>query len=374
VNLKEFFTVSGVMKSSVIPPKFLTKDLPFKEFIAFLDNEVKINPEFSSLYRAISEASIELSNLWLQSRFSNSLEDYGDSEKVSFLNLSSGTKLSSAGDLFYASTAASIGKFFVAPLERMKIILQVSDPSKNFRILMNDMWRSGGFQSLYRSNLLNMVRVFSTLYIQGNILQKLQQETSFKRYTDNSVFSDLSKAVFLAGSSAAIANTITLPIDVIRVNMAVQSTDVNLGNVMNNLYKRNSRLVFFTGFIPSFIYSFFYIGFDSALFEKWRNFVSDRNDFSNGRVEHRFTFWQLIWASITMSTAQTIAYPFDVVRRRMQVSTNNSGLIQTFKSIINENGIKSLYKGASINFIKSFPLTLATFYSYESMFKNRVKN
>ena len=70
---------------------------------------------------------------------------------------------------------------------------------------------------------------------------------------------------------------------------------------------------------------------------------------------------KLLCGGVAGAIAQTVSYPLDVTRRRMQLSMTSKesekyakNLVQTLKLIYQENGIsKGLYRGMSINYIRS---------------------
>ena len=83
------------------------------------------------------------------------------------------------------------------------------------------------------------------------------------------------------------------------------------------------------------------------------------------------------WAELTSGaiaglTAQTASYPFEVIRRRIQISaaeTNspNTAIVNTAKNIFYTNGFKGFYIGLSVGYVKVAPLTAIAFFTYTKM-------
>lgn len=73
---------------------------------------------------------------------------------------------------------------------------------------------------------------------------------------------------------------------------------------------------------------------------------------------------RLLFAAISAAIANTVGYPLDVARRRMQLALLSSdtakfseNAFKTLKLIYQENGIaKGLYRGLSINYLRVVPL------------------
>lgn len=69
--------------------------------------------------------------------------------------------------------------------------------------------------------------------------------------------------------------------------------------------------------------------------------------------------------------AQTSSYPLEVIRRRMQVAGRTDPLnqyattYQTAKTILATKGIRGLYVGLGIGYIKVTPMVAVSFFSYE---------
>lgn len=94
----------------------------------------------------------------------------------------------------------------------------------------------------------------------------------------------------------------------------------------------------------------------------------------------------LLCGSWAGAVSQTLTYPLDVIRRRMQVAgmtdsklgykdksrsfaglptTHTTGGIDAIRNIIRKNGIKGLYFGLFPNLLKVAPSMGASFFTYE---------
>lgn len=83
------------------------------------------------------------------------------------------------------------------------------------------------------------------------------------------------------------------------------------------------------------------------------------------------------WAELTSggisgAASQTVSYPLDVIRRRMQVSGavgdgRHLRIGETAGLIFKERGIPGFFVGLSIGYIKVVPLVAVSFYIYERM-------
>ena len=74
-------------------------------------------------------------------------------------------------DFFIGGISAAVSKTAVAPIERVKLILQVQDANKNIpedkrykgiSDCFSRVYKEQGFLSLWRGNLANVIRYFPT--------------------------------------------------------------------------------------------------------------------------------------------------------------------------------------------------------------------
>lgn len=82
---------------------------------------------------------------------------------------------------------------------------------------------------------------------------------------------------------------------------------------------------------------------------------------------------KLICGGLAGAAAQSVSYPLDVTRRRMQLALMSphtkhfaKGMLSTLKHIYNEHGVmKGLYRGMSINYMRAIPMVAVSFSMYE---------
>lgn len=82
---------------------------------------------------------------------------------------------------------------------------------------------------------------------------------------------------------------------------------------------------------------------------------------------------KLICGGLAGAVAQSVSYPLDVTRRRMQLALMNpdtkhfaKGMFSTLNHIYKEHGVvKGLYRGMSINYMRAIPMVAVSFSTYE---------
>ncbi|CAG8532041.1 13553_t:CDS:2 [Acaulospora colombiana] len=84
------------------------------------------------------------------------------------------------------------------------------------------------------------------------------------------------------------------------------------------------------------------------------------------------TWAELSVGGIAGAVSQTVAYPFEVIRRRMQVygafdPSKFVGIWQTTKTIWNTSGFRGFFVGLSIGYLKVTPMVAVSFTVYNRM-------
>lgn len=80
---------------------------------------------------------------------------------------------------------------------------------------------------------------------------------------------------------------------------------------------------------------------------------------------------RLICGGISGAVAQTITYPLDVLRRRLQSSGllgfNYQGVLDALTRMYREEGLMSFYRGMLPNYLKMVPAISVSFVVYETV-------
>lgn len=196
----------------------------------------------------------------------------------------------------------------------------------------------------------------------------------------------------LAGSLAGtLAVSVTYPFDIIRARIAYDITHHReyikkengiFKSAVNQLFHEGAMLQsgipfrgFYQGFIPTVLGIIPYAGVSFFVFESSKQYLRKLN--GSNDIPSIQIFASGLFAG---ATGQTVAYPFDVIRRRMQLYRitdhlpahhYNSGIFIAIKSVIRTHGwIKGMFTGLSINYFKVAPASGVSFLVYETL-KNK---
>ncbi|CAO4374307.1 unnamed protein product [Caenorhabditis nigoni] len=266
-------------------------------------------------------------------------------------------------DLLIGGVSASVSKTAVAPIERVKILLQVQyshkdiPPDKRFNGIIDAFIRvprEQGFSSFWRGNLTNVIRYFPTqaFNFAFNDLYKSILLKNIKR--ENNVLSYSIRTLVSGGLAGCSSLCIVYPLDFIRTRL---SADIN--HHTNREYKglvdctvktvRNEGVgALYRGFAISlqtyFIYRSVYFGLYDAV----------RNTINTDKKKLPFYASFAIAQGVTVLSSY-LTYPWDTVRRRMMVKgqLSTSKAFAAARKIVHEEGFRGLYKGALANIFRS---------------------
>uniref|UniRef100_A0A8C1XI37 Solute carrier family 25 member 42 n=1 Tax=Cyprinus carpio TaxID=7962 RepID=A0A8C1XI37_CYPCA len=243
--------------------------------------------------------------------------------------------------LLSGAFAGAVAKTAVAPLDRTKIIFQVSSnrfSAKEAYRLIYRTYLKDGFFSLWRGNSATMVRVIPYAAIQFCAHEQYKRILGQYYGFQGKALPPVPRllAGSLAGTTAAM---ITYPLDMVRALFVRISREEGL----QTLYR---------GFTPTILGVVPYAGLSFFTYETLKKIHAEHT----GR-SHPFSYERLAFGACAGLIGQSASYPLDVVRRRMQtagVTGHTYGSISgTMRDIVREEGvIRGLYKGLSMNWVK----------------------
>jgi len=299
-----------------------------------------------------------------------------------------------------------VSKTSVAPLDRIKILLQVHHSTyQHFGVFsgLKGIVRNESFLALYRGNGAQMVRIFPYASVQFFTFEIYKKALNNLFPSQNNSTNHSLK--FFAGSLAGVsAAATTYPLDLIRARLAynvvmvssspaisangngsaiasLQLARPTIAGTLVSVFRNEGGFVgLYKGITPTLLAMVPYSGLSFYFFERLKHLaLSKAPEFCSKEVNKDKRVLnvpsKLLCGGIAGAIAQTVSYPLDVTRRRMQLSMTakesekySKNLVQTLKLIYQEHGIsKGLYRGMSINYIRAIPMVAVSFSTYEIM-------
>jgi solute carrier family 25 (adenine nucleotide translocator) protein 4/5/6/31 len=272
-------------------------------------------------------------------------------------------------DFVAGGTSGAIAKTCTAPIERVKLLIQTQDA--NPRILSGEVQRytgiincfsrvasEQGFMSFWRGNFTNVIRYFPTQAF--NFAFKDTFKKMFKKRDPKTEFGMFFLTNMASGGLAGAGSLcVVYPLDYARTRLA---SDVGKGQrdfngLADCLVKtaKKGPLALYNGFGVSVIGIIPYRGVYFGMFDSLREKNPWRKDRGVLGIASKFAV-----AQATAITAGYASYPFDTVRRRLQMQSNKprenwvyKGTLDCFAKISQKEGITAFFKGAGANALRT---------------------
>lgn len=286
------------------------------------------------------------------------------------------------------AVAGATAKTVVAPLDRVKILFQGRNRSfdrhrGSLRGTLHAVHRiatTDGVRGLWRGHSAMLLRIAP--YSGLNYMCFAQ----YKRWLGAVVGPSrqqrpgrdgLTHAERFAAGAAAGATSVsaTYPLDLARARMAYQVKTRRYGSLLDVL--RTERLyrgylATLAGILPYAGTSFFvYDTLKGAVLRGASPALTRRS--ADGTESVLRNPVQLAVGSLAGAAAQTVSYPIDTVRRQVQLqglaSRSADGLssLAVLRGILRAEGVRGLFIGLSINYLKVAPATSVSFFVYERL-------
>jgi len=269
-----------------------------------------------------------------------------------------------AKDFVAGGISAAISKTAVAPIERVKLLLQVQHASKQitadkqYKGIIDAFVRipqEQGMLSYWRGNLANVIRYFPTQALNFAFKDKYKQvflggvdkNTQFWRYFAGNLAS--------GGAAGATSLCFVYPLDFARTRLAAdvgkgaaEREFSGLGNCLAKIFRSDGIVGLYRGFNVSvqgiIIYRAAYFGF----YDTAKGMLPDP------KKTPLVISWLIAQTVTTISGI--ISYPFDTVRRRMMMQSGRAKSDRMYKNTIDcwvkiskAEGSKAFFKGALSN-------------------------
>jgi solute carrier family 25 (adenine nucleotide translocator) protein 4/5/6/31 len=276
-----------------------------------------------------------------------------------------------ARDFALGGVSGAVAKTITAPIERVKLLIQTQDANPRIRSgevprysgIINCFARVGreqGLLAFWRGNFTNIIRYFPTQAF--NFAFKDAIKKLFPRYDPKTEFGKFFLVQMASGGLAGAGSLcIVYPLDYARTRLA---SDVGMGKrdfkgLADCLVKTASGPKGFFGLYNGFGVSVAgiipYRGVYFGLYDSMREKNPYKNDLGLLGISSKFFV-----AQTTAIAAGYASYPFDTVRRRLQMQSEKppekwlyKGTFDCFGKIVREEGIRALFKGAGANALRT---------------------
>ncbi|UKJ90167.1 putative ADP/ATP transporter [Theileria orientalis] len=292
-------------------------------------------------------------------------------------------------DFMMGGVSAAVSKTAVAPIERVKMLIQTQDSIPDIKSgkvprysgILNCFVRVSkeqGVGSLWRGNLANVIRYFPTQAF--NFAFKDYFKRMFPKYNQKTEFWKFFGANLASGGLAGASSLlIVYPLDFARTRLA---SDVGKGSkrefsglldCLFKIQKSTGVLSLYKGFLVSVQGIIVYRGAYFGMYDSAKSVF-----FGEKEKEANIFFKWTIAQSVTVM-AGLASYPLDTVRRRMMMMSGKKATSEImyansfdcFAKIMKNEGLGGFYKGAFANILRGMggALVLVFYDEFQKLLK-----
>ncbi|KRX84405.1 Calpain clp-1 [Trichinella sp. T6] len=259
--------------------------------------------------------------------------------------------------LVAGATAGTVSRSCTAPLDRLKVFLQVHATAENnvrfttgFKMLLKE----GGLKGMWRGNGVNV--------------------KSFLKFNSESSHELSLLERFLAGSLAgSAAQTLIYPLEVLKTRLALRKTgQMNQGilHAFQQIYRKEGIYAFYRGYVPNLIGIIPYAGIDLAVYETLKAWYMRKHP----ECDDPSPLVLMACGTLSSICGQLTSYPLALVRTRLQAHAKSptcqpETMSEHFRYILQTEGFFGLYRGLTPNFLKVLPSVCISYVVYETVRK-----
>lgn len=300
--------------------------------------------------------------------------------------------------------AGGCSRTLTAPLDRVKILVQEghlvnSGPHQQLRppnsssVRLADVFRlihaDGGMKAFWRGNGVNCLKAGPEFALVFSIRRVLLSEFADRKQFEREVGSDVAlrfritefpkMAVhFAIGASAgAGAQLVLYPMEVVKTRIAVSKScefQGGIWEVVSEAYRAGGFREFYKGLLPNMVGIFLFRGFEVGIYGNVQSSVISQRMERDGKTKAEAQLTMVETAclgTLASVVAQTLTYPLNVVRTRMQTQglqgrvIKYCGMCDCMYQLYSREGATGLFRGLMANYLKAVPASAVAFVVFE---------
>jgi len=251
------------------------------------------------------------------------------------------------------------GRTLTCPIEVLKTRLQSSEHFDGGSMkLLSQIVREEGPGALWKGYLLGLVGVVPKrafyLYTYSTSKRLLNESKLFT--PDTPIVHTLS-----AGFGGFVTTTMLTPIWMIKTRLQLHHESLSVREAIRRIYNQGGMRSFYKG-MPTAYLEIFETIIHFVLYERFRRFVDE----SGATISDTRFVNYTISGGAAKFCACIMTYPHQVILTRLrEENTKAEGFLKTLKQLYREGGLKLLYRGISLELMRSVPNSAIMLGTYE---------
>ncbi|KAI7907929.1 mitochondrial carrier domain-containing protein [Cokeromyces recurvatus] len=298
--------------------------------------------------------------------------------------------LSSTELAFCGATAGVISRVVIAPLDVVKIRMQLQTHRTHFSFnapkkhqltskikysntiqALKTILKEEGIRGLYKGNMPAEYLYLSYNAVEFWAYKELEQRIE-KIDKEGRLLSHPLKTFSSGMIAGCMATTATYPFDLLRTRFAAATSVRGSGKdyttvarAIVDIYEKEGIHGFYRGLWPAIIQIMPYMGLLFSSYDLFAKGFKKLRDEQVLSASYKPTH-DMISGALSGLFSKTMVYPFDLVRKRMQMEgTIRKSWLTCIKTVVKQEGYRSLYKGLIPSLVKVGPANAVTFMVFE---------
>ncbi|EFC42146.1 predicted protein [Naegleria gruberi] len=275
--------------------------------------------------------------------------------------------------------SGTVSRTVAAPFERLKILFQVQDLSVQkptgkdvkYNGIIRSLIKIGkeeGISGYFKGNGSNVVRIVPYTAVQFVSYEKYKEWMMNMNPDGRLTTWQRLNCGGLAGMTSVI---VSYPLDVVRCRLSAQYEPKiyhGINHALKLIYQTEGIKGLYRGIVPTLLGIAPYVALNFTTYEHLKVKSLEYLGSDNLGVVTK-----LVLGAVSGTFAQTVTYPFDVVRRRMQMVGMSGAeelpktMPSAFRQVYQKYGFTGFYKGLLSNYMKVIPVVSINFVVYEYM-------
>lgn len=292
----------------------------------------------------------------------------------------------SLAQLSGGAISGAVTKTITAPLERIKILLQVqgvrhelkpSDRYKGIGSTIGRIFAEDGFRGFWKGNTANIVRVVPTYALKFALNDRFKMMIAAPGQTIRDLSTrQLIGAGWIAGFTQYLT---TYPLELVRTRLSL-SEQLAAGARYTGMWDCARQTIRFEGFHSLYkglgitlLSGPTYVSFQMTFYQLLKNRFSK----SDGEIS---SVQRMGMGAAAGVAAQSFMYPGDTIKRQLQSNGMNntkrqySGTLDAIRSIYSREGMVGFYRGFGAGTIRVLPAAAIQFAVYDIVVSQLIDN
>ncbi|KAK8644800.1 hypothetical protein V6N13_118669 [Hibiscus sabdariffa] len=267
--------------------------------------------------------------------------------------------------LISGGIAGAVSRTCVAPLETIRTHLMVGSSGNSTTEVFHNILHTEGWKGLFRGNLVNVIRVAPSKAIELFAFDTVNKLLSHKPGEESKI---PIPASLVAGACAGVSSTlVTYPLELVKTRITIEKNMYDgILDAFLKILQKEGPAELYRGLAPSLIGVIPYAATNYFAYDTLRKvYRKISKEEKIGNIE------TLLIGSLAGAISSSATFPLEVARKHMQVGALHGrqvykNVVHAIASILEQEGIRGLYKGLGPSCMKLVPAAGISFMCYEA--------